>query len=82
MGLSQAQIQTNLDNLNTIYATLSAEKADSLGSPVGASAAFKRLTEIQKQIDYWEKRLDAIDTSSASVNAHRPAVLRFGGVSS
>jgi len=70
MALTAAQIQTKIDNLNTIYDTLSADIADSVGI-AGRSAALKRLTEVQQQIEYWEGRL-------ARVDATRPTVVRFG----
>lgn len=72
-ALTAAQIETKIANLNATYDTLSAEIADSMSSPTGASSTFKRLEAIRKEIEHWETKLARV-----SAGTTRLAVIQFG----
>lgn len=59
--MTSTQIQTVLDNLIETYTTLSAEIASSVSMPAAQrSMQLRSLEEIQKQIAYWENRLEQV----------------------
>lgn len=70
-SLTAAQIQTKIDLLNATYDTLAADAASSR-SAGARSQTLQDIETIQKQIAYWEERLDRSTRAANTFTQGRP----------